>query len=46
MTPLFLADPKEGKDIPVGIGDLKSPESIIDEWQLLYERGNPLWNSL
>ena len=35
---LVVADPKERKDIPVGIGDLEAPQPIIDERQLLHER--------
>jgi len=27
----LVAEPKEGKDIPVGIGDLEAPQAIIDE---------------
>src|SRR6267142_4036684 len=36
--PLLVAEPKEGKDIPVGIGDRESPQPLIYERQLLYER--------
>jgi hypothetical protein len=39
---LVVAEPKEGKDIPVGIGDLEAPQPIIDERQFLHERRAPL----
>src|SRR5712691_12240688 len=42
MLLLLLADPKEGKDIPVGIGDLEAPQAVIDERQLFHERRTPL----
>src|SRR5256885_16881708 len=40
--PLLVADPKEGKDIPVGIGDLEAPQAVIDERQLFHERRTSL----
>ena len=39
---LLLADLSEGKDIPVGIGDLEAPQAVIDERQLFHERRTPL----
>jgi hypothetical protein len=39
---LLVADPKEGEDIPVGIGDLESPQALVDERQFLHERHTPL----
>ena len=39
---LLVAGPKEGKDIPVGIGDLKAPQALVYERQLLYERRTAL----
>src|SRR5262249_26666644 len=37
--PVFLAKAKEGEDVPVGISDLEAPEAVVDERQLLHERG-------
>ena len=39
---LLAAEMKERKDIPVGIGDLKTPQSLVYERQLLDERRTPL----
>src|SRR5262249_54037894 len=36
------AELKKGKDIPVGIGDLETPQPIVDERQLLHERHTAL----
>src|SRR5262245_60606340 len=36
--PLLVAQPKEGNDIPVAIGDLEAPEALVYERQLLHER--------
>src|SRR4051812_27536586 len=38
----LMAEVKEGKDIAVGIGDLKAPQPIVYERQLLYERRTAL----
>src|SRR5688572_21746655 len=40
--PLVAAEVKEGKDIPVGIGDLEAPQPVVYERQLLCERGTAL----
>jgi len=42
MTPLLIADLKECKDIPVGIGDLEAPQPSVDERQLLHEQHTAL----
>src|SRR6185295_10782644 len=36
--PLIATEVKKGKDIPVGIGDLKAPQPLVYERQLLDER--------
>src|SRR5436309_16143839 len=41
-NPLFLANPKEGKDIPVGIADFEAPQTVVYERQLFAERHTPL----
>src|SRR5258705_799083 len=40
--PPVAAQVKEGKDIPVGIADLKAPQPLVYERQLLYERRTAL----
>src|SRR5215831_16834618 len=39
---LFLANPKEGKDIPVGIADFEAPQAVVYERQLFHKRRTPL----
>ena len=39
---LFVADPKEGEDIPVSVGDLEAPQTLVYERQFLHERRAPL----
>src|SRR6185295_18993805 len=39
---LVAAEVEEGKDIPVGIGNLKAPQPLVYERQLLYERRTAL----
>src|SRR5712671_7381473 len=39
---LVAAEVKEGKDIPVGVSDLKAPQPLVYERQLLDERHTAL----
>src|SRR5512143_3253944 len=41
-NPSVFTEPKEGQDVPVGIGDLEAPQPVVDEGQLLHERRPPL----
>ena len=41
QSTLVVAGPKEGHDIPVCIGDLEAPQSIVDERQVFHERRTP-----
>jgi hypothetical protein len=39
---LLIPELKEGEDISVGVGDFETPQSIVDEGQLLHERHTAL----